>query len=90
MPPIVCRLPVDAVECPIQWRERMSSLSSGPGQLYYYSQQYQHYQSTWSLNDLSTELLSLIFLQVRFFLFFFLFLSSSSSSFFIGLCTGFR
>lgn len=68
MPPIVCQLPVEAVECSNQWRERMSSFSSGVGQPSYYSQQYrQHHQQQpiWSLNDLSTELLTLIFQQVR-------------------------
>lgn len=65
MPPIICQLPVDVVECPIRWRERMSSFPSGPGQPSYYSQHLPHNQSTWSLNDLSTELLALIFQQVR-------------------------
>lgn len=74
MPPIVCRLPVEAVECSNQWRERMSSFPSAAGQPSYYSQQqcrqqqqhHQQQQPTWSLNDLSTELLTLIFQQVRF------------------------
>lgn len=44
----------------------MASYAHGAGQTYYHSQQQHHqYQPRWSLNDLSTELLALIFEQVR-------------------------
>lgn len=42
----------------------MASYAHGPGQTYHRSQQQQHHQPSWSLNDLSTELLALIFEQV--------------------------
>lgn len=45
----------------------MASYAPGAGQTCYHSQQQQHhhqYQPRWSLNDLSTELLALIFEQV--------------------------
>lgn len=43
----------------------MASYAQGAGQTYQHSQQHHHqYQPSWSLNDLSTELLALIFEQV--------------------------
>lgn len=43
----------------------MASYAYGAGQTYHHSQQQQYHQPRWSLNDLSTELLALIFEQVR-------------------------
>lgn len=46
----------------------MASYAQGACQPCYHSQQqqYHHHQPRWSLNDLSTELLALIFEQVRY------------------------
>lgn len=64
MPSILLPFPRDLAECARQRRKRMASYAQGAGQIYHYSQQ-QHHQPRWSLNDLSTELLALIFEQVR-------------------------
>lgn len=70
MSSIIYTLPIVPVECARRRRERMSSSRSGHGQQFHYPQQhqYQHQhpqaQPRWSLNDLSTELLALIFEQV--------------------------
>lgn len=66
MPSILLPFPRDLAECARQRRKRMASYAQGVGQTYHYSQQPQHqHQPRWSLNDLSTELLALIFEQVR-------------------------
>lgn len=66
MPPVVCTLPRDPAECSRQRKERMSSFPPGLGQLSHLPSQLQYATSSsrWSLNDLSTELLALIFEQV--------------------------
>lgn len=66
MPSILLPFPRDLAECARQRRKRMASYAHGAGQTFHYSQQHQHHQQPrWSLNDLSTELLALIFEQVR-------------------------
>lgn len=66
MPSILLPFPRDLAECARQRRKRMASYAQGAGQTYQHSQQQHHhqYQPSWSLNDLSTELLALIFEQV--------------------------
>lgn len=68
---VVCQMSIDLVEPVTHWDDQMSSYPSGHGlplsqPLLYCPQQYQPRPAVWSLNDLSTELLALIFQQVRF------------------------
>lgn len=71
MSSIISSLPVVPVECTRFRREYMPSIRPGHGQSFYYPYQYQpqhqhqQAQAKWSLSDLSTELLALIFEQVR-------------------------
>ncbi|KUI57051.1 hypothetical protein VP1G_04380 [Cytospora mali] len=69
----LCPFPRDLTECALQARKRMATDASGPGRPYYnltqqaqqaqqqQQQQHDHRRPTWSLNDLSTELLAMIF-----------------------------
>lgn len=67
MPPILCDIPRQLVECFHGTSERMSNMPPGYGQPSYQLPRYQYQPnlSARSLNDLSTELLALIFEQVR-------------------------
>lgn len=67
MPPTLCDIPRQLVECLHGTSERMSNMPPGYGQPSYQLPRYQYQPNlpARSLNDLSTELLALIFEQVR-------------------------